>query len=178
MTRIGITGSPGTGKKSVGKVLARLLGLHFLSLSDYAVEKKFGKWLGREYLVDPSKIRRARIKTLNTVVTGHLLPYVLHRKDLDFVAVLRCSPEVLKVRYRKRHYSESKSLENLLAEALDIISFEALKTFGPKKVAEFDTSHKSASLSAKAIVQTMRGKKRRSYGKVKWKLDLKEIGII
>jgi adenylate kinase len=166
--RIGITGSPGTGKKSVGKELSKILNCEPVFLNELAIESSAGYWKGRgyqrEFIVDVEKIRKKKIETKNRIVIGHLLPYVLQRKNLDFVAILRCSPRILKRRYKSRRYGNQKIEENLLAEVLDVISFEALKTFGKSKVAEFDTSDSSAKASAEAIYDTIRGKRRKRYG--------------
>ncbi|MCP8323962.1 MAG: hypothetical protein L6N96_07300 [Candidatus Methylarchaceae archaeon HK02M2] len=37
--KIGITGNPGTGKKSIGRLLAKLLHYDFLDLNQLAIEK-------------------------------------------------------------------------------------------------------------------------------------------
>ncbi len=171
--RIGVTGSPGTGKKAVGVELAKLLGFRILSINQFAIDNKIGRWTSypggeKEFLVDVKRFRRMRIETENCVVLGHLLPYALKEKDLDFVAVLRCQPGILKKRYLGRGYSSSKIGENLTAEALDIISFEALKVFGKQNIAEFDTSRSSPASAAKLIVDTIKGKRRRRFGICAW----------
>jgi adenylate kinase len=171
--RIGLTGSPGTGKKSVARQLAKLLGFRIVSINQIAIDNKLGRWISyssgeKEFLVDIRRLRRKRIETVNCVVVGHLIPYALKEKDLDFVAVLRCQPEILKKRYLGRGYSSSKIGENVSAEALDVISFEALKVFGKQKVAEFDTSRSSPASTAKTIVDTIKGKRRRRFGICAW----------
>jgi adenylate kinase len=172
--RIGITGSPGTGKKSVAKELSKLLGYEVISLNKLAIRKKLGRWErragNREFEVDLAKLRKEKINTEKGIIVGHLLPYVVKGKSLDFVAVLRCSPNVLRKRYRSRHYDKPKTEENLLAETLDIISFDALRVFGKDRVAEFDSTRSSPRSLAKAIVETIFGKRRRGYGKVAWSI--------
>ncbi len=168
--RIGITGSPATGKKSVGRVLARQLSLEFVSLNDLAIKNNLGEWDkdGKEFLVDVDRLRGIRINTKGKVVCGHLLPYVIPASKLDFVAILRSSPVVLRRRYRSRGYPEQKSRENLEAELLDIISFDSLRKYGKKKVGEFDTSWKKSELVATAIVQTVLGRRSAHFGIEKW----------
>src|SRR5579872_1378343 len=112
MTRIGITGSPATGKKSLGRILSEKTEMKFVSINDFSIKNHFAKREGKEFVVDARKLR-GKIKTEDTIVSGHLLPYVVPGPDLDLVVVLRCSPIVLRKRYEARHYSEEKIRENV-----------------------------------------------------------------
>lgn len=173
--RIGITGSPGTGKKTVGVELAKILGYEFVPLNDLAIKKGMGRWVKRprmekEFVVDSKKLSRQMIPTRNRIVAGHLLPYVMKRSSLDFIAILRTNPAVLKERYKPRKYTSAKTKENLTAEALDLISFDALRVFGRNKVSEFDTSHTKPATVAQAIVETIENKRERRYGICAWPL--------
>jgi len=166
--RIGITGSPGTGKKSIGKELAKRLNLEFVSINQYAIAGKWGTWKSREFEADWKRLQ-GKIKTENRVVVGHLLPYLVPNNDLDWIFVLRCSPSVLRKRYEKRHYSERKISENLEAEALGIISQECVEVYAPAKLAEVDTSRIKNPVSAvMQISDIIIGKKRKSYGAIDW----------
>ncbi len=168
--RIGITGTPGTGKKSVGREIARLLGLEFVSVD--TVAKKLGaasfeRGLG-EYVVDWKKIY-GKVPTSGRVISGHLLSQIIPPKDLDFVAVLRCSPKVLRRRLSLRKYPPDKIRENLEAELLDLVSYEALRAYGREKVSEFDTSNtRDPKKVAKQIVETIKGKRKKVFGRIRW----------
>jgi adenylate kinase len=155
----------------VGAELARLTGLRFISLNDLAPERKLGKRESGEFVVDISRLRKevGRVKTDKAVLCGHLLPLVLSRGSLDFVAVLRCSPSVLRRRYLERRYPESKIGENLEAEVLDLVSAEAVRVFGPEKVSEFDTTRirKPRTVAAR-ILETLRRQRKRCFGTVNW----------
>lgn len=170
--RVGLTGSPATGKKSVGVCLAKLTGLDFVSLNDIAVKAKLGRRSKGEFLVDVEKLRASEIDTRGKIISGHLLPYVIPRENLDFVAILRCSPQVLRKRYLSRGYSSAKIEENLEAELLDIISFKCLEAYGGRKVAEFDTTRsKNPETIARLIMDTLLGKMPRRYGEALWSLS-------
>ena len=41
--RIGITGSPGTGKKTLGELLSKILQEEFVSINDYAIRQGYGR---------------------------------------------------------------------------------------------------------------------------------------
>lgn len=172
---IGITGTPGTGKKSTGRVVADLLGYRFLELNRVAFET--GSVLDRcedDFEVNQKRLRRSilqRIEGGDIVLSGHLLPYILKRGEIDFVAVLRCSPEELEKRYVGRGYSDAKIRENVASEILDICLGDALKRFGADAVAEFDTTGQQAEDVAKEIVAIFKGSKQRSIGQVRWLSD-------
>jgi adenylate kinase len=167
--RIGITGSPGTGKKSVANELRKLTGFEVIMLNEISIQKKLGKKTNGEFIVDLERLRRQRTKTSRRIIVGHLLPYVIPSSQLDFVAILRCSPNVLRKRYIERGYSKQKIEENVLAELLDLVSFAALEKYGKEKVSEFDTSRSiSPKTAARRILATIEGKRPKLYGMTDW----------
>jgi adenylate kinase len=165
--RIGITGSPGTGKKTIGLDLANRLGLELVSINDYAIAGNWGTWKSEEFEVDLKRLK-GKIPTKNSLITGHLLPYVVPNKDLDWVFVLRCSPAVLRKRYTKRKYDEKKISENIEAEALGVISQKCLEVYASAKLAEVDTSRAKPDSMVTLISDIIIGKKRKSYGTIDW----------
>ena len=165
--RIGITGSPGTGKKTVGKALADILHLEFVSINEFAIRNHFGSRENSEYVVDVRKLR-GRIHTKARIVVGHLLPYLVPNKDLDLVVVLRCSPKLLRKRYSLRHYPEEKIIENIEAEMIGLIADKAAQVYSPSKLAEFDTSRTRPASIARRIVNIIKGKTAPSFGSIDW----------
>ncbi|MFQ6134356.1 MAG: adenylate kinase family protein [Nitrososphaerales archaeon] len=172
---IGVTGTPGTGKKSVGRVVADMLGYRFLYLNSLAFESGAVLAGGEEdFEVDPDRLRRyvlQHIKDGRVVLVGHLLPHILSKGEVDFVAVLRCSPLELGKRYTGRGYSEAKIRGNISSEILDICFADALNKFGADVIAEFDTTGRQPSAVAEEVVMVHRGLKKRSLGKVNWLSD-------
>ena len=128
-----MTGSPGTGKNSIGHELADLMGLEFFSINEFAIEAGLGKWRGGEFLVD-TKMLKGKIDPMNRVVSGHLLPYVVPDSKLDFVAILRCSPKELRRRCELRGYARAKIAENLEAEMIGVVAVKSLQEYGRQKV--------------------------------------------
>jgi adenylate kinase len=168
---IGITGSPGTGKKTVGLVLARMTGLEFLSINDFAIAHSYGHWQRSEFIVDLRKTRDS-INTRGKIVCGHLLPYLIPKSKLDFVAVLRCAPRELAKRYLSRKYSKQKTKENLESELIGVIAAETVLVYGLEKTAEFDTSRTKPKSVAKKILETVRGERKRCFGEIDWMASL------
>jgi len=172
-TPIGITGTPGTGKKTVGKIVAKELGFEFLNLNWLAL--RVGAVIGRDkfgFIVDARKLRRAvleKVREKNVLLVGHLLPQVLKDDEVDFVVILRCSPYVLEKRLEKRGYVREKILENVGAEILDVCLLETLERFSKEKILEVDTSGRRKDDVAKEIVERFRaGRGNGVFGTVDW----------
>lgn len=167
-SRIGITGSPGTGKKTIAKYIADLSGLHLVSINDTAVRLHAGRWIQGEFSVNLDRLV-GKIDTGGAVTFGHLLPFVFKRQDLDFVVVLRCSPAVLRMRYKKRHYSQVKIEENVQSEVLDVVLTKALDIFGHCRVYEFDTTRRrNPKKAAKDLLQVLKGELPRRAMRANW----------
>ena len=168
---IGITGSPATGKKSIGKIVADSLKYKFLDLNKIALESSDVLSDGEDFEVDTDKLRKQvllKIKGRKVVLVGHLLPFILSQDEIEFVAVLRCSPKELEARYSKRAYSNKKIKDNISSEILDICFASALRSFGPSTIAEFDTTERQPNDIAKDIRLVWSGDAKRSFGKINW----------
>ena len=168
---IGITGSPATGKKSIGKIVADSLKYKFLDLNKIALESSGVLSDGEDFEVDTDKLRKQvllKIKGRKVVLVGHLLPFILSQDEIEFVAVLRCSPKELESRYSKRAYSNKKIKDNISSEILDICFASALRSFGPSTIAEFDTTERQPNDIAKDIRLVWSGDAKRSFGKINW----------
>jgi len=168
---IGVTGTPGTGKKSVSRILAHELGLKPSSLNDLAdglrlVDRRSGE-------VDTAALR-TRISRLRdkggTVYFGHLLPYVLAPEALTKVVVLRCEPDVLKERLTERGYPAGKLIDNVEAELIGLVSSDAFAAYGDTKTLELDTTHTSPKEAALNIAKVLRGETR-AQQRIDWTVN-------
>jgi len=101
----GITGTPGTGKKSIAPLVANILGIPHFSLNNIASDLG----LIDEEEVDTSLLAE-EIRKINdkAMLYGHLLPLVLKKMDVIHVIVLRCEPSILKERLYSRGYEKKK----------------------------------------------------------------------
>ncbi len=135
-----ISGTPGTGKTTWAKVLAKKLGYNRLDLHDYYKEISTGYNRSKQaYDIDLKKFEKL-VKGLkeNTILDSHiahLLP------KIDLCIVLTCSNlKKLEKRLKARKYSKRKARENLDAEIFQICLNEAKEN--GHKVIEFDTAKK------------------------------------
>lgn len=155
---VGLTGSPGTGKKTVAPLAGKKLGLHAMGIDELAV----GYGLlepGREGEIDTRQMRDliSGDGRDGAIVYGHLLSYVVEPRATVRVAVLRCEPTVLKGRLVRRGYPAPKVTENLEAELIGVVSADAFQAFGSAKTFEVDTTHSSPAEVANRVAAVVRG---------------------
>jgi adenylate kinase len=150
----GITGTPGTGKKTIAPRVAAALGVPCVSLNELALRYRLIRRPSRsaDLDVDVLKTRIDSNLAEPCLLFGHLLPYVLDRGRVSKIAVLRCDPVELSRRLEARRYPKSKVRENAAAELIGLIAAESLKAFGRERVAEIDTTDVSPS---KAVTRTL-----------------------
>ena len=149
---IGLTGTPGTGKKTVAPMLASELHFSFVSLNELVAS--LGAPRGRmQSEVDTKSLKRRLPHMLRepTILYGHLLPYVAKSELLRKVVILRCNPSILRERLVSRGYSEAKVTENVEAELIGVVSADAQNVFGESKTLEYDTTTSDAQTASKAI---------------------------
>ena len=110
-----ITGNPGVGKHTVAAKLAQKLDLSIIDLNKTAIESKVFEKNGSTLDVNVKKLAKIvkKITTKNSLVVGHLAPYVLDKKQVNSVIVLRKNPYKLVPIYKKRKYSQKKIIENI-----------------------------------------------------------------
>ena len=156
-TVIGITGTPGTGKKSVAPLVASVLGLSLVGLPRLPGEAVSAS--KDEFEIDTAKAKRdiQRSPPGNAVAYGHLLPYILPRSFVRRIVVLRCDPMVLRGRLSRRGYSSRKITDNVEAELIGVIASDAVSAFGRERTFEFDTTTSSPASAAKSVVRLIRG---------------------
>ncbi len=161
--RLVITGNPGVGKHTSARIIAEKIDAKIIDINDVAIDNNArGKKTDLGFDVDVKKLVRVLEKLLKTkrdlVLVGHLAPYVLKPADISLVAVLRRSPYELEKTLKKRGYSVDKVRENVASEILGTALYDSLKTFGKRKVAEFDTTGKGPEETGDEILAALQKK--------------------
>jgi len=148
-----ITGSPGVGKHTISNRLAKRLNLKLIDINKVAIESGIFEQKNESFDVDVKKLKKTLVKkiTKNSLVVGHLAPYVISQKQVDTVVVLRKNPYKLTSIYKKRKYSYGKSIQNLGSEILGVTLYDAISAFGSDKTFQIDTTNKSVSTVVKKI---------------------------
>jgi adenylate kinase len=169
---VALTGTPGTGKSSVGDVLAGR-GYHVVDLDVAAKEMGLLETdTDGEVVVDVDALaRRFQAPTKVAVLRAHYA----HRVPANVIVVLRCHPKVLWERLVAREWPVEKVRENVEAEAIDVVLQEAVERGPP--VYEVDTTAKTADGSANEVLDILRGKVAgHEPGRLDWTEEVTWIG--
>jgi adenylate kinase len=152
---IGVTGTPGTGKKSAAPLVARKLKFRLLDLNKFAEQNGLVEDTQGAAEVDTGALRKSLLQKVKrrTVIFGHLLPEVYRKSELQFVAILRCNPSILRQRLLARRYNPTKLVENVEAELIGTFLDSCLRSFKAQLVHEYDTTSSTPEETAKSIVE-------------------------
>ena len=137
-----ITGTPGTGKSTIASLLSAKLGYERLNVSSFLIQNKvFSEYdeLRNSYIIDEDKAKEILASVIkDNMIVETIYPSLISKADK--VIVLRRDPRVLYKELKERGWSELKVAENVMAEALGVISNEAKENFA--NVCEIDTTNK------------------------------------
>ena len=126
-----ITGTPGTGKTSLAKTLAKKLKIKYLNVNKVIQEYKLREKYERKrqtYIVNEKKLSKILVRLIkeykDLIIDSHLSHFI-PKKHVDICIVTKTDLKVLKKRLEKRKYSKAKVKENLDAEIFEICHTEA-----------------------------------------------------
>jgi adenylate kinase len=185
-TAVLITGTPGTGKTTVSRLLATELRGCYVELNillkrkgiDYTYDEK-----RKTHIVSVKRLHFALRKAAaradhGLVIDSHValgpgrLPKVVR------AVVLRCNPTILEQRLERKRWSKSKIRENLQGEILDICLWDAVKNYGWNTILEIDTTKKTPRHVVQLIMKNLYKKRIQNQPTVHWLSDLKRKAIL
>ncbi|KAL9653746.1 hypothetical protein ABK040_008634 [Willaertia magna] len=144
-----LTGTPGTGKTTIGeavvKTLQETLNIEFiyLNVSEIAKQEQFVEEFDEErntYVLDEDKLLDWMEEQLGNLEKGFIVDY--HSSELfperwfDCVIVLRTENNILFQRLEKRNYSEQKIKDNVECEIFQVCLDEALNSYKHEIITE------------------------------------------
>jgi adenylate kinase len=159
----GISGTPGTGKSAIAAELEKR-GYPVVHATETSREFIIEADNERDTVIIDEEAWIASFKPVDGFVEGHLA----HLLPCDLVILLRCRPDILKLRLIKRGYLQEKIRENVEAEALDVILVETLEVHPPGHILEIETTSAAILACVEHIEQFIRREIPSSYGKNDW----------
>lgn len=195
---VALTGTPGTGKSTVSKLL-RNKKYKVLVLNDIITLENLT--LGHDAARQTTE---ADLEGLNHYLTENLKPSYRNKKNnkqgiiskkksdnivgdsifleghlahllplVDLVIILRCHPAELRKRLTNKSWAENKIHENLEAEAVDTILIESMERFSQEKVFEIDTTHLKPEDVMEGIIKIIKGNvKGFEPGRIDWSEEI------
>jgi adenylate kinase len=185
-TAILITGTPGTGKTTISRLLATELRACYVDPKTLLRRKEIDYTYDKKRKTRTVSLKRLRNRLCELaartdhglVIDSHIALETGPLPRLVRAIVLRCDPIVLERRLERKRWSKSKIGENLQAEILDICLWDAVENYGWNKILEIDTTEKAPSRVIQLIMKDMHKKRIQRQPKVDWLLSLKRKGIL
>lgn len=175
-----ISGTPGTGKTTIARMLKEEYSAIHLNLTDLAIEQGFileedsdrqTKIVDEDKLV-PFIENFVKMHLSNIIIEGHYADIVPDEQTTIFI-VLRTDPHILEQRLQEKQFSTPKIRENLQSEVLGTCTSFALETHDHTKIYEIDTSVMSPEETVKLIQLYIKQRPASNVGGINWlqKLD-------
>lgn len=177
-----ISGTPGCGKTSVTDELSKLIDARIISLNELAVSDHFSFEYDKErktYIVDfkiflPYILKKIKIIKMNDpkflIIEGHFSD-IIPNKLINHVFILRCDPDELVKRLKKKDYNLDKITENLQSEILGNCANYLVQKKIKKPIFEIDTTNLNIESVAKTINDILFAKievENYNLGKIDW----------
>ena len=156
-----LTGNPGVGKHTAASEIMKQNTMYeIIDINNLAIELGFTEKAKEtlEVYVAELKIKMKQKVSNNSLIVGHLAPYVLDESDVDVAIVLRKNPMDLINVFKNRGYSKEKIKSNTAAEFIGVTFNDSISSFGKEKTFQIDTTNKTPEQVTSIIDKIVNGK--------------------
>ena len=152
-----ITGNPGVGKHTIGEKISEIVNLSIIDINKIAKDSDLLQKNDETNDVEIKELERILEANIskNSIIIGHLAPYVLKKNQVKIVIILRRNPYDLISIYKERKYSDKKSIENTGSEILGVIAHDSINEFQEKTV-QINVSEKTISEVVNNVVMAIK----------------------
>ncbi|MHA2474221.1 MAG: adenylate kinase family protein [Promethearchaeota archaeon] len=162
MIYIIISGTPGCGKTSVANKLIKLIDGKIISLNELVTSSDLSFEFDEErktHIVDfqtflpliLQKINEIKLEKPQFLIIESHFSDIIPDKFIDYIFILRCDPDELKKRLKKRNYDLNKIKENVQAEILGNCANYFVNKHLKKPLLEIDTTDLTIDLVANTM---------------------------
>ncbi|MFX1464930.1 MAG: AAA family ATPase [Promethearchaeota archaeon] len=159
-----ITGTPGTGKTTVSKLLSKKLKGIYINVGNIVRNRYFlGLDIKRNSLIaDIDKLQQfvdnILVKIRKLSVIDSILPDIVSSENVLLVVVLHTAIEELYDRLSMKGFEVKKIMENIDAELCKICYQDAIETYGLEHVFEIDTTDSDPNKTVEHIYKEIRNR--------------------
>ncbi len=89
-----LTGNPGTGKHTISKLISRKLNFEIIDINKIAISEGLFKENNEAFDVDVDKLKKIidKMNSKNSILVGHLAPYVISPKNVEIDCSFKKKP--------------------------------------------------------------------------------------
>ncbi|MFA5357987.1 MAG: AAA family ATPase [archaeon] len=149
-----VTGTPGVGKTTLAKLMAKKLKMKVFNEKDFALKNGIGYFNEENELEIPlkefeKKANSFLLKSKGIILEGHTLCEMKLKVNKVFLITLH--PEVLELRLEKRNYPAEKMMDNVFCEGIDYCKKKVHRNYSKNKIIEVPSRHRLSETLADAL---------------------------
>ena len=158
MNVIIVSGTPGTGKTKVAKLISKKYNYKYIDVNSLIKSKKLFDYFDKKRnsrVVETNKLNKFLIDLINKLNTNMILDshlsHFLPRKYVNLCIITKCDTKTLMARLKKRGYNKLKIKENIESEIFNVCLNEAKEN--GHNILVIDTTKGVKNINIKNLLQ-------------------------